>query len=231
MTTEIKIEIITSTWLPMFPGFYETYYTPEDTFIEKDIEDYVRENGLSDEAKTAILKAVYSSTEYCKAYKAAEQQVVRESVNVVYKELEKYVQNIELEKLESPRFYNYLNDSIDVKISFTKENIDVIKAAITDNFEDWKSYLKSKYTSYDGFSSYYSNRADDEAWQIENALQGSHTCGAVLQFLGLLEYEGEWYSREADWQVNCLEYIENRYIYISIEDLIAEMKENGEYPG
>lgn len=230
MITKTEVEMTVSTWLPMFPGFYETWYTPEDIFIEDDVKDYVREHQLSDEIKDTIMNAVYSSTEYSEAYKDAEKNVVRETISVVKKALEKYVTDIELEELVSPRFYNYSNDSINVKISFTKANIEAIKNAIAENFEDWKSYLKFTYTSCDGFISHYSNRADDEEWQVENALIGGHTCGAMLHFLGLLEYEGDWSCREADWQVSSLDGIESKYVFIDVERLIAEMKENGEYP-
>lgn len=230
MTTKKKIKIATSTWLPMFPGFYETWFTPDDMLIEDDIKDYARENNLSDEIEDAIMNYVYISTEYSEAYKDAEKNVVRETIKVVERALEKYVTDIELEEIVSPRFYNYSNDSINVKVSFSKENIEAIKNAIAENMEDWKSYLKFKYTSCDGFISHYSNRADDEEWQIDNALQGKHTCGAVLNFLGVLEYEGDWGCREADWQVCSLDAIESKYVFIDIERLIAEMKEKGEYP-
>ena len=230
MSTKTEVEITVSTWLPMFPGFYETYYTPEDILIEEDVRDYVREHHLSDEVEDAIMNAVYSSTEYSEAYEDAKKRVVKECIGVVHRELEKYVQNIELEELVSPRFYNYANDHVNVKISFTKANIEAIKTAIAENFEDWKSYLKFMYTSCDGFISHYSNRADDEEWQVENALLGGYTCGAMLHFLGLLEYEGDWSCREADWQVSSLEGIESKYVFIDVERLIAEMKENGEYP-
>ena len=50
---------------------------------------------------------------------------------------------------------------------------------LRDNFDAFSKYIKERYTSCDGFISYYSNDATEWADWSED----SHKCGSVLQFI------------------------------------------------
>ena len=88
-----------------------------------------------------------------------------------------FIGSIKFESLQSPKYYNYESDSINVLIEPNKENI---SNYIYENKEEFCKYLKENYTSCDGFISSYTN--DPEEW-LEGWHEDSHKVGSVLQFI------------------------------------------------
>jgi predicted DNA binding CopG/RHH family protein len=168
--------IKTKTWLPVFNGFYGTIWDTSDS----DSPRYdLKEQGLTKEE----INEAYCLKCYDEAYREYEHRVCREAVSFIDSELSGYATKIKFEELIRPQYYNYSNDSINVEIELSDDNIAAIKEYISKNGDKWQDYLTNHYTSYDGFWSGHANDARDNEWLIDNALQDSHNLGAVLNFI------------------------------------------------
>ena len=178
-----KEKLITQTWLPVFPGFYCTIF--DNDKISDYEEEYIRETVQPMELAKCMIENIYESEASVKFYKEYQESVSKQCVSIIWNELKSlgYVSNIEFEKICSPQYYNFVNDSINIKVTFSAENIRNIKAMIEEHEDEWNEYLKQVYTSRDGFISCHSNSPDAEEWNIETALTDSHNAGAILDFI------------------------------------------------
>ena len=186
ITIEEKQEeekLVTGTWLPVFPGFYETYFNG-DCLYDREIQ-YIEETITPKELADVLVDKFYETKAFDKLYEEYQESIAKQCVSVIWNELLHlgYVENIEFEEIYSPKYYNYINDSINVKVTFSAENIRNIKAMIEEHTDEWKEYLKQVYTSRDGFISRHSNSPDAEEWDIETALTNGHNAGAILEYL------------------------------------------------
>lgn len=178
-------KLVVYTWLPVFPGFYGTLFDG-DSIYENEIE-YIEENIKSEELAACMIENLYISEAGYKLWEEYKQSTARQCVNILWNNLRNlhYVEEIEIEKVCSPKFYNFSNDSINVKVTFSAENIRNIKNFIQENQEAWEKYLKETYTSCDGFISHHSNNSESDEWVVEAtaALADEHNAGAILQFI------------------------------------------------
>lgn len=176
-------KLVTGTWLPVFPGFYETYFDGNSMY-ESEIE-YIRENVEPEELAECMIENLYHSQAGDKLWREYQDSIARQCVSVIWNELCNlhYVENIEFEEICSPKYYNFVNDSINVKVTFSDENIRNIKTMIQEHQDEWKEYLKNNYTSYDGFCSHHSNSSEADEWDIETALNDRHNAGSILEFI------------------------------------------------
>jgi hypothetical protein len=161
------------TWLPVFTGFYNTIFEPcEDSEIEY-INEQRRENGI--DADVDFDKIEFNYSEY-------KQNVCECCVAFIESELSEYVSKITLEKLSSPREYNFANDAIHIEIELTKKNESVIMAYLLANETEFAEYIKARYTSCSGFISSYSN--DPSEWMNDaDLLTHEHKLGSILEFI------------------------------------------------
>ena len=180
MNTE---NIITGTWLPVFPGFYGTFFDGENMY-EQEI-DFINERVEPKELAEAMVENLYNSDAGSKLWSDYKESTARQCVKIIEKNLKelKFVEAIVFEEISSPREYNFANDSINVQVTFTPVNLQNIRHFISEHFAQWKEYLKESYTSYDGFISHHSNQPGDEEWFADNAIRDSHNAGSVLEFL------------------------------------------------
>jgi len=156
-----------NTFLPCFRGFYGSIYEPNDEMELEHINDTRAENDL-DPIKFDDLEFDYQ--EYY-------QELSKEITGKIESELKSLdlVHSVEYQKLISPKEYNFANDSINVGIA---PNCAKIRAYWTKYRDEWETYLKDNYTSYDGFISSY----DNSNWSIESILSGEHKLGSFLNF-------------------------------------------------
>jgi hypothetical protein len=84
------------------------------------------------------------------------------------------------QKIVSPKFYNFSNDSIYVEYQF--ENLNKLNAYLIDNRDEFTEYLEGRYTSRDGFISHHSSDVDE--WISVFMFGGdlTHKLGAALDF-------------------------------------------------
>jgi len=172
-TTVIKTN---ETFLPLFSGFYGTNWEFEYYNIDDDIKNQRESKGLYSEYNIDDVKIDFESYE---------NDVVKNFAEALQENLSEYniVTKIEVQKIIHPKYYNFKNDSVDVIIEY---NAEVLKDFIYSHRENFCKYLKSKYTSCDGFISHYSN--DFETWETESHSfsdfsKNGHYLGSILDFI------------------------------------------------
>lgn len=178
-------KIITGSWLPVFPGFYGTVLEwLIDNAYDNDHE-YIRESDRPEELKEAMLDHYYESKAYYTSVEPMQDSISRQCVKLIEAELKKLgvVESITFQKLVSPKYYNFSNDSINVEVVFSAANLQAIRHYVSEHFAQWREYLKSTYTSCDGFISHHDNNPGAEEWFVDNALNDRHNAGAVLEFI------------------------------------------------
>lgn len=126
-----------------------------------------------------------------------------------------FIEKIELEKIIRPKYYNFTNDSANVIITIKPENV---KRFIYANKEKFSEFLKSRYTSCDGFISHYEN--DFQSWEsitenFSNFTCDGHRIGAILDFIAIMKKIDNYSIYESIFEnVDFLSYVEN------LEDVI-----------
>jgi len=181
-------------WLPIFSGFYNTIWEFDHNYVLEYInEDRQREIDFDN------LKI---------DYRQYENDISREFCDQIKSVLYDYIEKVEFEKLQSPKEYNYINDSIDIIIT---PNIDNIQKFIYENKEEFCQYLKDRYTGYDGYIPFYEN--DFETWRDDTKDFSDFSCnghylGSILQFIAEI-LDIQELNIYYDMELNYLEYIEN----------------------
>lgn len=215
MKTATKTKPATvETYLPVFPGFYNTLFelNHESEDERQELEHLFTETFKLPEylierfvqlvhCEDSLYKIDYSQWEY-DAVKA-----LTEEISFQLSEIEtlKGFDCLEFQKICSPKEYNFSNDSGNISVKLTDERL--FRASllryIRANRAAFDSHIKSRYTSRDGFISHYSN--DGKDW-IEDIQKGcseldGHKLGRILDFI--LETEG--YGEESLYDAFCEE--------------------------
>lgn len=171
------------TYAPIFSGFYETAYS-------FNVDDYDVTDWLFDESKHSNIQMEFFSelvkrhymdiiNEKHSEYETDVAKAVCEFLTEKVSEMLDTKVEFEFQNIYSPKYYNYRNDSINVKLNcdtdvFMKNLLEYIKK----HLDDFKEYIESNYTSYDGFVSFYSNDVND--W-LKNEYN-DHEIGSLLEF-------------------------------------------------
>ena len=201
-TKEVKM----GTWLPVFPGFYGTWFGDEDG--SRDTEELARmfeDAGLNDNEACAIAeRCVGNSKLYDTDYRVwmleAAQVITAAVWSAVLRNGITVLSGIRFEKVVSPKYYNFTNDAIDCELTIPDERN--ARAAllryIRKNREAFDEYLL-RYKSRDGFCSSYSYDAGDWIGDIHQGLECENAChkaGAMLDFV----LWNEEYTDEDLWE-------------------------------
>ena len=183
------------TYLPLFSGFYGSHF--EDDFYYQFDNDECEFNFDFDFNDLDF--------DFNKYYLDLSKQITSKIEDELI--FLKLVTECNFESLQSPKYYNYSNDSINIEIIVSDENIKQIQTYLLNNSENFKTYLKNKYTSCDGFTSFYSNNFEDWVNFTENFtdFSNTHYLGSILNFI-LLNEEIEEYTIYSD--INTLFYTE-----------------------
>lgn len=179
-------------YLPIFQGFYGTHFSCEcDSDVCED------EGVLYEEIR-------FDYTDYNK-------RVAEKCVCSVWNflKLEGYSINIEFEDIYSPRFYNFENDSINCTYSVNEEDFTELVDYLQIHLEAFRVFLKDKYSSYEGFVSFFST--DPQDWFGEYLNEDSDKFERA--FVGMLEFmlENEGYTvdtmvEDASEQIGYINY-------------------------
>jgi hypothetical protein len=164
----------TKTYLPLFSGFYNSHW---------DEPCFDGEEEIFDLPKGMYFEEFIDWTKY-------HEHIAKEMCNEVQYLLSDFVSDIEFEKISSPKYYNFENDSIHCEIDFNEEKV---MEYLNENQDAFSTYIKNNYTSRDGFISSYENNASEWLHEWQN---DSHKVGSVLQFI--CENEGF----EEPWDLN-----------------------------
>jgi hypothetical protein len=227
-------------WLPIFPGFYNTLFEPDNDYIIQDLKESI-ENKKTGNSEIDLLLVNNNSEELSKKiesfinnksydhfknreYETAVCKKCASEIESILKE-NNLIKKLIYQKIVSPREYNFYNDSVNIEIVFTKENIDNIKKLISDNSEEWAQYLKDHYTSYDGFWSSFDNFPDSSDWNIDTALMLNHQSGSILQFIltDILDIDSEYlYYKVFDGNFSSSEFFDYDKFYVVLIDEIKK---------
>ena len=165
------------TWLPLFPGYYNTFLEPDET---SEIEWYNEEHYTD-----------FDFDDFIFNYDDYYNTININSCNFVEGILQKLnlIKSIKFEGMRSPKFYNFSNDAIDIEVEMSPKNMIFILDYLKEHKIEFSTYLLNHYKSRDGFLSSYSYNFDD--WYNKESLVHSHKLGAILQFIIFNEEEEE----------------------------------------
>lgn len=187
------------TFLPVFPGFYETIFDLDtENFIYSENQDNTHGFEIDyddlkidrDEYKTSMAK---------------------NCVNFVERELIElgFVKSIKYQSIQSPREYNFSTDSINIEIQMTKKNVANLLRYLKSNWEGFTAHIKEHYTSRSGFISHHSNNAKEwlaETSNLSDADSLRHKLGAILDYVFECEYEDSNFLMYEYCRENVYEY-------------------------
>lgn len=149
------------TFLPLFSGFYGSIWDDVDFYGE---DEYYQ-----------LPESIYF--EDMLDWDLYHETIARKMCDFVEEELRPFVSEITFERIASPKYYNYENDAIYIDVEFDVETVENYLIA---NGNEFSEYLKERYTSHDGFVSFFSNSCKEwfGVWQDH-----THMVGAVLDFI------------------------------------------------
>ena len=210
----MKNFIFANDTLQVFEGFYESnllnsnteYYLNEMLQDEEHPEEY--EIDFQEYKQEVALLHVEKLNDYCVLYNH-----------------DNIIKSIKLHSVDSPKYYNFETDRLVLSIDF---NLTLLKKYIKDNKEDFKVFLKEKYTSYDGYISFIPNHYSDFMEQYNRNEDKNLLINVMLEYFMLrciydrplkevvekqihhteTDYKQEIYDRLSEIQMNCSKVVE-----------------------
>lgn len=164
--------IKTQSYLPIFTGFYGSFFDDYLNDLEEMEYEYLAENGIQDEQPEFDYQTFYKDCSYEMMYKVCELLTDLDLIDNYY-----------FVELRSPREYNFQNDKIIVDYVLTEINVFKIKNYLFRNYGAFKRYINENYTSYDGFMSFHSNNADEWLALFSECVNDEHKLGSILNFI------------------------------------------------
>lgn len=159
-------------YLPLFDGFYSTLfeYCGEDGDIEWHNQEHQTDLNYDDfnwnytERNDRISEQVCSIVNGLLSY---------EDINMT----------INFQKLVSPKYYNFTNDSINCEYVISQKEYDLIVDYLKSNWTEFENWIKDRYTSSSGFISSHSNNAEVWMNNMKSESHLEHNFGSVLEFI------------------------------------------------
>lgn len=171
ITTQTEIK----TFCPLFSGYYNSFFEPDNEDNEINEINYEREQ----QGKQPINydDAIFDYKQYFEECSKEIVNFCEDKTNEILESDFKFT----YEETVNPKEYNFINDSINILIKASEEDIKKIQNYINANFEEFKTYIKNKYTSYSGFEAFYTNNAKE--FLNLNIYEDSHILGTLLDFI------------------------------------------------
>ena len=142
-----------------FSGFYETWH---DTRIDEALENYFNydyESGNDREPTEAESNAIWSADV---DWSAIRHEYCMEFTEGFATEFD--IPSLKFDELISPREYNFSTDRLFATIR--GDHLDRIRREVESD-DTWSETVRERFTSYDGFSSFYSADINDDIWTRE----------------------------------------------------------------
>ena len=184
-TTPVKTYLLST--IP-FAGFYETCHSEQ---LEQllNVSDYDFDNATDNEETPEQVQARYDAIEWTteqNTYASCYSDCLSDATGITFV----------YESIHSPKSYNFVTDSIYVKIELNE----VLKMfnKITHNSNLLENYIQENFTSCDGFSSFYSNDIQD--WYAKPVHEYDHNeVGAIIEcYIVSLELADNMYGLECE---------------------------------
>ena len=150
-----------NTFLPIFSGFYGSVWDEQDFYGEDEYYNLPADKSFDDFVD----------------WSAYHEHIAKEMCSEVESLLSDFVKGITFQSISSPKYYNFGNDSINCEVDIQEAKVHFY---LDENIDAFAKYIKDRYTSRDGFISYYSNNYLD--WLTEWSID-EHMVGAVLEFI------------------------------------------------
>lgn len=176
-----------ATWLPCFSGFYGTIWQPDET---NEIEYINQERDRKGFEPITFDDCKFDYDDY-------HNQVITgiaRRLEVEY--LKPFVKGIKIERLVSPREYNFANDSANITVTLCAANEKRIMKFLSDHKQAFTDSLKQSYTSCSGFISSYPNYID--GYMEGKPLEHEHKLGYILQFIASTVCE---HAEGVEWEL------------------------------
>ena len=185
-------------YLPLFPGFYGTIFQSDSE--EYEVELYNEENGTD-----------YDYDDFNWDNKEYEKDVSIQSCSGIEEILEElgFDIKVKFQKLVSPKYYNFTNDSINCEYEITQHEYDKVIDYIKSNWLDFEEYIKRNYSSRDGFIPSHSYNAEVWMNNLKSESHLEHNFGSVLDFI----LENKEYTCN-----NLYETITDTYVSYELQD-------------
>jgi len=200
----MKTETI-ETWLPVFSGFYYTIWDDiDETCIQYDLEHESEFREIYPELEKLPWNFIEENFRDCVQWGVGQVNIVKgicdEMPDFLNEIVPGLVNSCQYQEIRRPREYNFTNDAVNVAFDI---NLTVLRKFIYEHVNQLEDYLQKRYTSRDGFFSYYPNTIVDWEDETQNFLQlGGHYLGSLLQFIAETEH-----GNESDWKL--YEHCEN----------------------
>lgn len=171
-----------------FTGFYETIHGDK---IDCDIEYYLNGESWPDDIEID--------------FKRFKNDYSIEYVNRFASDYD--IKGMTFESMQSPQFYNYSTDRIFINIS-EQTLKDIIRRTCPDIL---KTVIKERFTSYDGFASFYPNNLKEWSEHVQD--WDHNQLGALLEAFQYTECqlnpEKDYLPEFYDIEIDGLEYVDN----------------------
>lgn len=167
------MKTIIKTYLPVFPGFYNTIFESDES---NEIEHFRDETGMDIDFDDIN----FDYQDYFNRVSQRCCEIVENELNSLNIECD-----IKFENVVSPKYYNFSNDSINIEIEIDLQDV---SKYLLNHLDLFKDYLRENYTSCSGFISHYSN----EAHEWINDLRHEHKLGSALNFILSTEGVDQW---------------------------------------
>ena len=185
MEKKNKFTTVCDARLAGFEGFYCSIWSPDD-----DIYYYGLENGFEEDKDfTFDYKGYYKAIceEYTEVWEGWMQQYIHEDIK------------LEFLQVWQPRFYNYVNDACEVRISLTRQAKKAIIEKIINHRDKIAGWIRENHSNTDGFLTFWSNDIDDwGGWVLFNteAYHQASYLAYMLYYIVKAELEAEGYTDE-----------------------------------
>lgn len=157
-----------ASYLPVFNGFYNTVFEADEN---------------------SVIESPYNYENYTFFYQEYREEMAMACVKQIEKRLSgiegfDFGIKIDFDCVSSPREYNFVNDSIWVNYTLSEQTAKEIFRYLIEHSKEFGKYIKERYTSRDGFMSWYSN--DSMEWLTEylnDKKKLEHCFGTILDFI------------------------------------------------
>ncbi len=181
------------TYLPIFPGFYNTIFEPDEDHAFELLEIEPNDNTEWD-------------------YQGYMKETAELCISWVWNQLGPLLGDvsIDFEKIHSPDEYNFTNDEIYCTIELSKEQKTLIYDYLSTNWEEFDTYLEEKFSSRDGFISFYPKTSAEWIKDFDHFIKNSVGLSSILEFIILdLGPYNDWDAEESSTTVRTQFYWKN----------------------
>ena len=183
MEKKKKFTTVCDARLAGFEGFYCSISSPDDDVYSYSVENDAEE----DEDFTVDYKGYQNAVceKYTEVWEGWMQQYIHEDIK------------LDFLQVWQPRFYNYVNDACEVRISLTRQAKKAIIEKIINHRDKIAGWIRDNHSNADGFLTFWSNDIDDwGGWVLfnTNAYHQASYLAYMLYYIVKAELEEEGYT-------------------------------------